>query len=121
MFTRLFWMMFGLLALVAVLHSIGLSKHYYWSIWWYDIVMHGLGGAWAALVLLWVSRWSKFTFNSSLLVVLAGALIIGSGWEIYELTFGLTFTTARNYYSDTTLDLIMDLVGGSAIYFSVRQ
>ena len=44
------------------------------------------------------------------ILVLSFVLIVGLGWELYELFFGMTDIFEDRV--DTIIDLIMDLIGG---------
>ena len=105
---------------VAVLHKIALSLSLYWNVWWFDIPMHFMGGALIALITLFFIYDSKF-FNFSIkkpIVVFSAALgvtlIIGLGWELWELYMG--FTNIYEHQIDTGADLINDTLGAIAVY-----
>ncbi len=105
---------------VAVLHKIALSLSLYWTVWWFDIPMHFLGGALIALITLFFIYDSKF-FNFSIrkpIVVFAAALgatlVVGLSWELWELFVG--FTDAYKDQVDTIADLINDTLGATVVY-----
>jgi hypothetical protein len=105
---------------VAVLHKIALSLSLYWNIWWFDILMHFLGGALIALITLFFIYDSKF-FNFSIkkpIIIFSAAigmtLIIGLSWELWELFVG--FTDAYTDQVDTIADLINDTLGAITVY-----
>jgi hypothetical protein len=105
---------------VAVLHKIALSFSLYWTIWWFDIPMHFLGGALMALITLFIIYDSKF-FNFSVkkpIVIFSAAigmtLIIGLSWELWELYMG--FTDVYKDQIDTMADLINDTLGAITVY-----
>lgn len=111
---------FLLLALIALLHSAAVVLYIYWSVWWFDILMHFLGGAWVGLMALWLfglpgmrARFRKL--KSPLAAVLASAVLVGVVWELFEYATDVTFT-AEGYAADTALDLVMDIVGALAAY-----
>ncbi len=114
-FNRYFAPSFALIVLIALLHYLALDRAYYWTIAWYDIMMHFLGGLWVALATIWILRTERLSFfkKCSWKSVLVAVLVIGVLWEVYEVVFGLTFISDPEYWGDTTLDLIMDLVGGA--------
>lgn len=90
------------------------SKHFlYWEFWWFDIVMHLLGGLLFALTAYWFLR-NEFRnlFNTRVIefvFVLIFVMLVGVLWEVFEYVTGAYY--AVNYSLDTTLDLIMDGVG----------
>lgn len=105
---------------VAVLHKMALSLSLYWSIVWFDIMMHFLGGALISLITLFFIYDSKF-FNFSIkkpIIIFSAAigmtLIIGLSWELWELYMGFADIFEDRF--DTTLDLIMDTLGAIAAY-----
>ena len=105
---------------VAVLHKIALSFSLYWTVWWFDIPMHFLGGALMALITLFIIYDSKF-FNFSIkkpvvvfAVALGATLIIGLSWELWELYMG--FTNIYEDQVDTIADLINDTLGAIVVY-----
>ncbi len=108
---------FALILLIAGLHFLGLERHYYWLLWWYDIVLHLLGGLWVGLVAIWLGRQLNLTLGWSRLLLII--LTVGVAWELYELWFGLTLTSKAGYLEDTGLDLVFDLLGAiGAGFFS---
>ncbi len=105
-----------LLAILGALHVTAVHLYWYWTIWWFDIFMHVLGGLMAGLL---VAAFFKIETRSKLfLLTLFGALVIGVIWEIYEYKIGMTFTVSGsgNYIWDTTSDMLADFVGGLLSY-----
>ncbi len=109
---------FGLILIVAVLHFWGLERYYYWIFWWYDIILHTLGGLWVGVVTIWLGR--RLEQPTGLTRLLVITLAVGVMWELYELGFGLTWTSKAGYLEDTGLDLFFDLAGalGASLVFS---
>lgn len=105
---------FLILILIAILHWIASYEGYYWTVYWYDFMMHFLGGAWVALVTLWVSETSYGAFlrpYASVRNLLIFTFAFGVAWEILELALGFTYLDMAGYAWDTTHDLIMDVFG----------
>lgn len=105
------------LAIVAILIGVGqevaIAYSLYWSLWWYDIVMHFLGGLWIGLIALWFYKafaGEEAESGKGYLVALVTVVVVGILWEVMEILAGLTLTQA-NYEMDTVLDLIMDVAG----------
>jgi len=99
-------------SILVVVHALALSLDLYWQYLWLDIPMHMLGGAVVglvpfALVHLRVRVPEKLLRMTSVLLL---ALLVGILWEVYEYISGATF--AANYAFDTTIDLLLDVVGG---------
>ena len=113
--------MFAVLMTIFTLHLISLQNDYYWLIWWYDIMMHFLGGVWVVLVLIWLNQLKAAAVVLTFKRVLTAIVVVGLAWEIYELLFDQTFIDAKGYGLDTVLDLIMNTVGAAAAYFLLNQ
>lgn len=99
-------------SVLAVTHLLALEFYLYWLYLWLDIPMHMLGGAIVAMS-LFVAADLGIPFFKHLLrpfIVIGIVLLIGLLWEHFELIFHLT--TTHNYWQDTVLDLIMDIIGG---------
>ncbi|MEO8637524.1 MAG: hypothetical protein ABI430_01325 [Candidatus Taylorbacteria bacterium] len=119
---------FVLIVCIVVLHFSALVFYLYWSIWWYDEVVHYLGGVWIALASLWLFFFSGYVHlkaNRSaqiLAMVVIFALTIGVLWELFEFLFGESFIVS-NYEIDTLSDLLMDIAGGLSgyLYFVFRK
>lgn len=120
--TPLFIWIFITIVIVATLHFSALQFYLYWRFWWFDILIHFLGGLWVGLSFLWLFFQSGFVNiiknnkNNNLAVAFLASLFIGIMWEIFEYHFGTVFTDASNYVVDTITDISFDLVGGFAAY-----
>ncbi len=118
LWNKYFFPSFLTLSLVGFLHWIGSVEYYYWTVWWYDIMTHFLGGVWVALAVLWVINMPPFAWvrsRTDLLSVVLLTLIVGSAWEIYEVFFGFADPNALKYIGDTLIDLCMDTLGSVAV------
>ena len=110
--------------LIGAMHLAGLYLYLYW-VWWYDIVMHFLGGAWVALASAWLLFYSGFfqrrpvTSKNIFLVTFSSVLVIGVGWEVFEYIFDIA-VVGENYVSDTTMDFIMDFIGAGVVAVIVK-
>lgn len=106
---------FILIATIATLHTLAYIFFWYWTLWWFDILMHFLGGLWVAVTSLWFFylsgyvRKPKVDFKTCLLITLGSILVIGALWEVFELSVGAYRET--NHVLDTAIDLIMDVIG----------
>lgn len=125
----LFLETFLLLAIVGVLNYVATTYDLYWSVTEFDSLMHFLGGATVAIFFLW-SYFYSGAFNSTntsltrfLSVSLLGLLLVAVLWEIYELVLGEAKFAKSTYLSDTTLDFIMDFLGGivACMYAYLRK
>ncbi len=97
-----------------------LANKFYWysSIWYFDMPMHTLGGFWIGLASIYFLPPKNNSLNSVIKILLL-VLVIGIGWEIYEI--GVNDIIAQNpfNYLDTISDIFFDLAGGtfSILYF----
>ena len=112
---NIFALIFFLILLIAVLNGIGNKFFLYWKFWWFDIVVHFLGGLWVGLSVLWFCYFSGYLKNLRkdapfvILLSFLSVLAVGLGWEIFEFVIEVDFSD--KYISDTSLDLIMDILG----------
>ena len=97
----------GLIAILAFLHLIALEFYFYWTLWWYDIMMHTLAGLSGGLAALWFLN----TTNSvrALLLALLSVMIFGITYEVFEYIYDII--SPGSYWQDTILDLICDGLG----------
>lgn len=89
-------------ALILYLHTLGIEKSLYYYLWWYDIVLHTLGGIVLALF------YSFFTKNWKLIV--AAVIITATAWELLEYYLHLA-GVENNYALDTIIDYAVALIG----------
>jgi glycopeptide antibiotics resistance protein len=103
----------GASALVLYLHLIGMEHFLYWRFWWYDVLLHFLGGvAITSFLFIFTQSWKK---------ALAGLFLIAIGWEIFEYVLHIAVRAGDDYTLDTIKDLIMDTIGaGAAIYINKK-
>ena len=111
---------------LAGLHFLALTFYFYWQLWWFDILMHflggvvvGLGALWALLGLSVVRDFAPTPLQKMFLAVITAGLVVGISWELYELYFRLF--DAHYYAADTSLDVVMDLTGATVAYFYVHR
>lgn len=115
---------------ILFLNTVGLGFKFYELFWWYDVVLHFLGGALIALVVI---NWPKFNKQflakyQKIIFVLIIVLIVGLAWEVMEqILEGILYI---KYYEgmvlkelnagatpDSFSDLVMDFVGGLVVSF----
>lgn len=107
---------FVLAIVVACMHYAALELYLYWTTDWFDILMHFLGGfliGLLAVFLFYTSGYVQFPkdhVGSAFAIVLSSVLVVGLGWELWELFLGWTDVLADR--GDTILDVIMDTFGG---------
>jgi len=113
---------------VAGLHVLALSYHLYWTIDWYDIPMHFLGGFTIGLMAVFIFFTSgyinaiSYFKNHKIIVFLLTVgftMIIGLAWEVWELFFH--FTDVFTDKLDTIADLVMDFLGSVCAFLYVNK
>ena len=114
---------FVLGGIIVSLHYFALAYHLYFSIWWFDLLVHSLSGALVGLFVISVlmqffapSLLSGNTYPLLLQVILC-TVIVGTFWETFELAFRLIPTDLYAYISDTASDMMMNVIGATAGYF----
>jgi uncharacterized membrane protein YjdF len=105
--------------LTAVLYWFGLDKFYFWYYPWFDIPLHIVGGLtigfWGAS-LAWRRRYSPY---QAFFFILLLAIAIGSIWELFEYTSGLT-GGEPGYWFDTLKDMSDDSIGAVVAWTCYR-
>jgi len=121
--------MFFLLAIVGVLHYVATANYLYWSTNEFDSLVHFLGGSTLSVFFLWLYFFSGF-FNPQnrnlarfLIISILGSMFVAVSWEIFELFLGEAEINKVGYPFDTTMDLIMDLLGilAACLYSFIRE
>lgn len=115
--SSLLYAAFGLIAALGALHFVAESFYLYWTIWWFDNLMHFLGGLALGVYIVWFLNPEKRSLDS-FLTTLACLLTLGIAWEVFEYVNDLTYST-EGYALDTALDLTMDALGATLAYFTV--
>ncbi|MCX6755606.1 MAG: hypothetical protein NT068_03690 [Candidatus Nomurabacteria bacterium] len=110
---------------VFSLNLIAHKLYWYTSIWYFDMPMHFLGGFFIGLLGMYLLPY----FSSPLLMGRLGGglsiflfvLIIGIGWEIFEIIFNNII--AGQYFNtlDTLSYIFFDLSGGLSAYFFILK
>jgi len=108
----------SIIFLIFFLNLLASKFHWFFSIWWFDMPMHFLGGFWLGLILLWYFPQESLS-SLSVLKIILGVLLIAIGWEIFEIVVDRTITQNPFNSLDTLSDLCFDLAGGffAMIYF----
>ena len=121
MFIARYIFLIVLLTAIAALHAHALKFNIYWTVWWYDIPMHFLGGVWTGflgLVFIYRNRsLSEVTLSKKIYYALLSAIVAGIIWEIFEYHFGLYGVSKNFYIKDTAKDLVTDMLGGVTVPF----
>src|SRR3989338_1331844 len=88
-----------LVCIIAALQFTAISFHLYWTFWWYDIILHFLGGIFVGLLILWFRFFSGYfgvhqhtSEVSTFFFIVIATLIVGVGWEAFERALGQTWS-----------------------------
>lgn len=109
---------------IFILNFIAGKLYWYSSIWWFDILMHFLGGFWLGMVFLWFlyhDLHKPHLSKDNFIKLILGVLFVGFGWEIYEII--VNDLLAKNTFDlfDTSLDMVCDLTGGVTAYYFLNN
>ncbi len=111
-----------LLLIVAILHISGIRLYFYWRIGWYDKVVHMLAGAAVVFFMYYIIRTIDiFPRSYTLVLAMIAAILIGIGWEIFEIQSGYTSVHKLGYAFSTMADLLSDVIGGTAAVLYILQ
>jgi ABC-type Fe3+-siderophore transport system permease subunit len=91
----------------------------------YDKLVHLVGGflvAFICLSIIYVKRMPNVRISHLLLMGIFASLVIGVGWEIFELQADITSFKEVDYWSNNSSDIVADVVGGlvATWYFAQR-
>lgn len=122
--------------LIVVLVALDANFHLIAKTWWYDVLLHIMGGAWIGMLFIYLFSYRQKIFDIkadfwySLSVIVGFAVLIGTLWEFYEFIVDQFITTrylvssvAQGGLADTMKDLADDMIGGALttiIYFFRR-
>jgi len=109
---------FLLVLTTGVLHIIANINHLYWNSFWFDGLMHFLGGTSVGMLAIW------FWFQSGIFEIsvpskrevffytIVCTILIGIGWEVFEFAHDIAGPLGGKYALDTYNDLVFDFLGG---------
>ena len=110
-----------LMFFIFIANTLALKFYWYSFVWYFDIIMHFLGGFWVGMFFLYVlGRKEILSVNSSLIIkVLFAVFIIGIVWEFYEFYIYQYISEIPFNPLDTVSDIFLDIFGGilSIFYF----
>lgn len=111
----------SLILFIFILNLLAMKFYWYFSIWWFDMPMHILGGFWVGLTLIWFLEPKNLSFNTIVKIIL-GVLLIGIAWEVFEIIVNKTIIQNPFNTLDTISDVCFDLAGAfiSIFYFIKR-
>ena len=111
----------SLILFICILNFIALKFYWYFSIWYFDMPMHFLGGFWLGLAFIWLFQPKDLSFPTIAKIVLS-TLLIGLGWEVFEILVNRATLQDPFNTLDTLSDICFDLAGAfsSILYFAKR-
>ncbi len=109
-----------LVIMIALVNFGALKFHWYYSLWWFDMPMHFLGGMWVSMFILWYLKDDNFSIDSIGRVIL-GVFIVGLAWEVLELFLNEEFVQNAYDLPDTLSDIFFDLSGAFTAVFYVAM
>ena len=111
----------SLILFIFVLNFLANQFYWYFTIWYFDMIMHFLAGFWVGLACLYLLP-PQCDSISSIFTILLFVLCIGIGWEIFEIL--VNDVIVRNPFNplDTASDIFFDLSGCAVaiLYFFKR-
>lgn len=121
--TPFFRSIVSVIIVVALLHFIALQFYLYWTVWWFDVLLHFLGGFWISLVAVWFVYFSNLykraDYSSLWDILYVGVIVtlfVAVGWEVFEWYAGI-IVDSQDYWTDTIGDVIMGVIGAVAASF----
>ena len=104
-----------LIIFILVINFLASKLYWYSSVWYIDMIVHFLGGFWVGLLFLYF--FSARGDVHSLIRLLFFVLLIGIGWEVYEVLVNDVFAQIPFNFLDTASDILFDLAGGALAMF----
>lgn len=118
---KLLKILVALILFILIVNFLANKFHWYFSIWYFDMIMHALGGLWVGFAALYLFTPKDLSWKTICLVLL-GVVFVGAGWEAFEFVFynNLAQNPFNNF--DTFSDLFFDLMGGTVaiLYYFKR-
>lgn len=120
--TRTIIGLFILAGAVFILNKLAITHFLYWRFWWYDIMMHFLGGTLIGGLSVWGASYFRPSLSRRqlLYVGLIGIAAVGIGWEFFEFFTG-QYVGQANIAMDTMQDLIMDTLGTIVAWLTLTR
>jgi hypothetical protein len=105
-----------------------LADVFFWyeTIWWFDILMHFLGGLFVSLLIIWIfyPYLSNLPKRNLFIYIILGTLIVALSWELFEFSVWTIFDLKEIIdMKDSISDIIVGTLGGllGTHYFLQRR
>jgi hypothetical protein len=110
---KIFRAMFGTLVVTGALNFLGGKLYLYWTVIWFDMLVHFLGGLFIALFFFSMLSLlkSQLRYGEKVILGIVFTLLVGLVWEYHELIIGVTDLADAAYWPDTGMDIVMDTLG----------
>ena len=116
---KLFRRILYLILFILIINFLANKFYWYSSIWYFDMLMHFLGGFWVGLAYFYLfsTKGKPFDFTQTTYTAIIAVLLVGLSWEIFEFLVDKTIAQNGFNFLDTTSDLLFDLAGGGTAVF----
>jgi len=106
----------SLIFFIFLLNYLAMKFYWYLSIWYFDMILHFLGGFWLGLAFIWFFKIKEIT-PKIILKIIFGVLFISIFWELFEILIN-DFITKKSFNSlDTISDIFFGMAGGFSVLF----
>ena len=104
-----------------IIEVLGRFFHFYYTLPWLDLVGHFSGGVFLSLLAIYsIARFNAFQFNMITCVFVNGfVLIVAVLLEIGQFFYNFLFPYRVNNLLDTASDILVALIGGLVVYFTL--
>ncbi len=110
-----------LMFFIFIVNSLALKFYWYSLVWYFDVIMHTLGGVWVGFFFFYVfsrkgevPQGFKFIFK-----IILGVIVVGVLWEVYEYVV-LNYIGGTPWdIVDSSSDIVFDTLGAilACLYF----
>lgn len=94
---------------ILLAYASGLVFRFFWSLWWYDVLLHFIGGISLGLLFGSLTVVRRDTLRRVVYKVFTPVLLAAVLWEYVEFQRQVFF--ASDYVTDTISDLALGLAG----------
>jgi len=115
-----------LAVLLIILHLLAVFFYLAWIYWWYDVVLHLLGGLVGGFSAYWCLfesgvwvRGRSLSTSVKIFIVFLCVLAVAGLWEVFEYVNQIAEDPRQSHVVDTTYDLILGSLG--AIFAGLKS